>query len=107
MSEEKQLSAEERIERAKIPGKKAPPWHACYRGKVETALKCAITSFDDFGIWYTPGVAAPCREIHDDQSKVYEYTNKANAVAVVSDGSRVLGLGNIGPYAGLPVMAKN
>ena len=104
MSEEKQLSAEERIARAKIPGKKAPPWHARYRGKVETALKCAITSFDDFGIWYTPGVAAPCREIHDDQSKVYEYTNKANSVAVVSDGSRVLGLGNIGPHAGLPVM---
>jgi len=104
MGKERQLSAEERIERAKIPGKKAPPWHAFYRGKVETTLKCAITSFDDFGIWYTPGVAAPCREIHADPHKVFEYTNKANAIAVVSDGSRVLGLGNIGPHAGMPVM---
>lgn len=104
MGEEKKLSLEERLARAKIPGKKAPAWHAFYRGKVETTLKCAVTSFDDFGIWYTPGVAAPCREIHADQSKVFEYTNKANTVAVVSDGSRVLGLGNIGPHAGLPVM---
>jgi malate dehydrogenase (oxaloacetate-decarboxylating) len=104
MLEKKELSAEERIARTKIPGKKAPAWHAFYRGKVETALKCAVTSFDDFGIWYTPGVAAPCREIHADQSKVFEYTNVANTIAVVSDGSRVLGLGNIGPYAGLPVM---
>jgi len=78
--------------------------HAFYRGKVETALKCAITSNDDFGIWYTPGVATPCKEIHADPAKAYDYTNKANAVAVVSDGSRVLGLGNIGPLAGLPVM---
>ena len=104
MGDEKALSAEERIERAKIPGKKAPTLHAFYQGKIETTLKCAITSSDDFGIWYTPGVAAPCREIHADPRKVFEYTNKANSVAVVSDGSRVLGLGNIGPEAGLPVM---
>jgi len=99
-----QLTAEERIARAKLPGKKAPGMHAFYRGKIETALKCSINSFDDFGIWYTPGVAAPCREIHEDPAMAFEYTNKANAVAVVSDGSRVLGLGNIGPMAGLPVM---
>jgi malate dehydrogenase (oxaloacetate-decarboxylating) len=104
MKGEKKLSVEERIERAKIPGKKSPPWHAFYRGKVETSLKCAVTGFDDFGIWYTPGVATPCREIQADPTKVFEYTNKANAIAVVSDGSRVLGLGNIGPHAGLPVM---
>ncbi len=104
MGEENRLSAEERIAQANIPGKKAPAWHAFYRGKVEATLKCAVTSFDDFGIWYTPGVAAPCCEIHTDPRKVFEYTNKANTVAVVSDGSRVLGLGNIGPYAGLPVM---
>ena len=104
MSQEKKLTPEERIERAKLPGKRAPGWHAFYRGKVETTLKCAVTSFDDLGIWYTPGVAAPCNEIHADPSKVFDYTNKANAVAVVSDGSRVLGLGNIGPLAGLPVM---
>jgi len=104
MGENEALTAEERIERAKIPGQKAPKMHAFYRGKVETTLKCAISSVDDFGVWYTPGVAAPCREIQEDPSKVFAYTNKANCVAVVSDGSRVLGLGNIGPMAGLPVM---
>jgi malate dehydrogenase (oxaloacetate-decarboxylating) len=104
MVSDDQLTVEERIERAKIPGKKAPGLHAFYRGKVETALKCSINSFDDFGIWYTPGVATPCREIEADPAKAFEYTNKANAIAVVSDGSRVLGLGNIGPMAGLPVM---
>ncbi len=104
MVDDKALSAEERIAKAKIPGKKAPALHAFYRGKIETTLKCAVTSVDDFGIWYTPGVAAPCSEIHADPGKVFEYTNKANTIAVVSDGSRVLGLGNIGPCAGLPVM---
>ncbi|MDD5220052.1 MAG: NADP-dependent malic enzyme [Candidatus Bipolaricaulis sp.] len=100
----KELTVEERLELAKLPGKLAPEWHRRYRGKVEIALKCAVTSVDDFGIWYTPGVAAPCREIQADPSKAIDYTNKANTVAVVSDGSRVLGLGNIGPLAGLPVM---
>ncbi|MBU1050441.1 NADP-dependent malic enzyme [Candidatus Bipolaricaulota bacterium] len=104
MVSEGHLSAEERIEKAKLPGKKAPGMHAFYRGKIETTLKCSINSFDDFGIWYTPGVAAPCKEIQADPAKAFEYTNKANAIAVVSDGSRVLGLGNIGPMAGLPVM---
>ncbi len=104
MVSEGHLTAEERIALAKLLGKKAPGMHAFYRGKIETALKCSINSVDDFGIWYTPGVAAPCREIQEDPAKAFEYTNKANAVAVVSDGSRVLGLGNIGPMAGLPVM---
>ncbi len=91
-------------QKAKVPGLKAPSWHAHYGGKIETSLKCHVSQLEDFGIWYTPGVAAPCREIQDDPMKVFEYTNKANTVAVVSDGSRVLGLGNIGPEAGLPVM---
>lgn len=104
MSSDGHLSVEELIARAKLPGKKSPSLHAFYRGKVETALKCSINTFDDFGLWYTPGVAAPCREIQQDPTKVFEYTNKANAIAVVSDGSRVLGLGNIGPMASLPVM---
>ncbi len=104
MSEEKKLTPVERIERAKLPGRRAPGWHAFYRGKIETALKCAVTGFDDLGVWYTPGVAAPCKEIQTDPSKAIDYTNKANTVAVVSDGSRVLGLGNIGPLAALPVM---
>jgi malate dehydrogenase (oxaloacetate-decarboxylating) len=101
---EKGFDVEALKERAKVPGLKAPAWHAKYHGKIETALKCPVCGMDDFGIWYTPGVAAPCREIQADPMKVFEYTNKANTVAVVSDGSRVLGLGNIGPEAGLPVM---
>jgi malate dehydrogenase (oxaloacetate-decarboxylating) len=66
--------------------------------------KCPVTSDRDFALWYTPGVAAPCREIQKSPELVYEHTNKANTIAIVSDGSRVLGLGDIGPEAGLPVM---
>jgi len=101
---EKKPNVEELLEKAKEPGRKAPPLHAFYRGKVEVTAKCAITSFEDFAIWYTPGVAQPCREIAKDPEKVFEYTNKGNFVAVVSDGTRVLGLGDIGPLAALPVM---
>ena len=86
------------------PSQDAMILHPFYRGKVETALKCCVRDFNDFAIWYTPGVAAPCRAIAEDPEKVYEYTNKWNTVAVVSDGTRVLGLGDIGPKAGLPVM---
>src|SRR6516225_4313677 len=78
--------------------------HAVYQGKTQVAPKCPIRESTDFAYWYTPGVAAPCQAIQADPSKVYEFTNKANLIAIVSDGSRVLGLGNIGPYAGLPVM---
>ncbi|HYL35874.1 MAG TPA: NADP-dependent malic enzyme [Bryobacteraceae bacterium] len=78
--------------------------HALYHGKVQMAPKCPIRTPADFSYWYTPGVAAPCREIQADPSAVYQLTNKSNLIAVVSDGSRVLGLGNIGPLAGLPVM---
>ncbi|MFB6290462.1 MAG: NADP-dependent malic enzyme [Candidatus Bipolaricaulia bacterium] len=101
---EKELSEEELLEKAEKPGKDALKFHPFYRGKIQTNPKCSIRSFDDFGIWYTPGVAEPCREIDENPEKVFEHTNKANMVAVVSDGSRVLGLGNIGPKAGLPVM---
>jgi len=78
--------------------------HPFYQGKVQVAPKCIIRGFDDFAIWYTPGVAAPCRDIYANPEKVWVHTNRANMVAVVSDGSRVLGLGNIGPEAALPVM---
>ena len=78
--------------------------HAFYRGKIETTLKCRMRGWDDFAIWYTPGVAAPRLDIKANPSKVYEYTGKWNRVAVVSDGTRVLGMGDIGPEAGLPVM---
>lgn len=103
MSQEKP-NVEELLAKAKEPARKAPPLHAFYRGKVAVTAKCAITSYDDFAIWYTPGVAQPCREIAKDAEKVFEYTNKGNFVAVVSDGTRVLGLGDIGPLAALPVM---
>jgi malate dehydrogenase (oxaloacetate-decarboxylating) len=78
--------------------------HAIYQGKIQVVPKCPIRNSTDFAYWYTPGVAAPCRAIQADLSRVYEFTNKSNLIAVVSDGSRVLGLGNIGPHAGLPVM---
>ena len=104
MSEERKPTVEELLKKAEWPNKVAPARHKFYGGKLETLPKCSINSFDDFGIWYTPGVAAPCREIQKDPEKVFDYTNKGNYVAVISDGTRVLGLGDIGPLAGLPVM---
>ncbi|GAB4308654.1 MAG: NADP-dependent malic enzyme [Candidatus Bipolaricaulota bacterium] len=101
---EQKPNVDELLAKAKEPARKAPAWHAFYRGKVGLGVKCAITGYDDFAIWYTPGVAQPCREIAEAPEKVFEYTNKGNMVAVVSDGTRVLGLGDIGPHAALPVM---
>ena len=92
------------LAKAKQPSADAMRLHPFYRGKVEIALKCRVRDFNDFAIWYTPGVAAPCRAIAENPELVYEYTHKWNTVAVVSDGTRVLGLGDIGPKAGLPVM---
>jgi len=100
----KQVTVDELLAKAKQPSKDALRLHPYYRGKIEVIPKCRIRDFNDFAIWYTPGVASPCKEIHADIEKVYEMTNKWNFVAVVSDGSRVLGLGDIGPEAGLPVM---
>jgi len=103
MSEQK-MSVEQLLAKATKPASDAMKLHPFYRGKVETALKCTVRSFNDFAIWYTPGVAAPCKAIAADPELVYEHTNKWNTVIVVSDGTRVLGLGDIGPKAGLPVM---
>ncbi|HSR46763.1 MAG TPA: NADP-dependent malic enzyme [Anaerolineales bacterium] len=97
-------NVEELLAKAKQPSADAMRLHPYYRGKVEIALKCRVRDFNDFAIWYTPGVAAPCRAIAEDAEQVYEHTHKGNTVAVVSDGTRVLGLGDIGPKAGLPVM---
>ena len=83
---------------------KALQCHKEWNGKLETTAKSKVNSREDLAIAYTPGVAEPCKEIAKDKSLAYTYTWKANTVAVVSDGSAVLGLGNIGPYAAMPVM---
>jgi len=104
LSEKDPITVDQLLAKAAKPSADAMILHPFYRGKVETTLKCCVRDFNDFAIWYTPGVAAPCRAIAADPEKVYDYTNKWNTVAVVSDGTRVLGLGDIGPKAGLPVM---
>jgi len=99
-----QVTKEELLAKARKPAEDAMKLHPFYRGKMQTVPKCCIRDFNDFAIWYTPGVAEPCRAIKADREKVYEFTNKWNTVAIVSDGTRVLGLGDIGPEAALPVM---
>ncbi|MBC8512643.1 MAG: NADP-dependent malic enzyme, partial [Dehalococcoidia bacterium] len=98
------MTKEELLAKARKPAEDAMKLHPFYRGKMQTIPKCCVRDFNDFAIWYTPGVAEPCRAIEADKEKVYELTNKWNTVAVVSDGTRVLGLGDIGPEAGMPVM---
>lgn len=83
---------------------KALELHREWNGKLETVSKAPVKSREDLSYAYTPGVAEPCRVIAKDKEAAYTYTMKANTVAVVSDGSAVLGLGNIGPYAAMPVM---
>lgn len=100
----KKMTKEELIKKAEKPGKDAMRLHPFYRGKIKVMPKSCIRNFDDFAIWYTPGVAKPCLDIRDNPEKVFEHTNKANFVAVISDGTRVLGLGDIGPEASIPVM---
>src|SRR5712692_9250879 len=92
------------LKRAYAPAKLAMKYHPLYHGKIEIAPKVPVDSYDDFAVWYTPGVADPCKEIQKNPEKVFDLTNKWNNVAIVTDGTRVLGLGDIGPEAGLPVM---
>lgn len=78
--------------------------HEQWQGKLEITAKSKVNSKEDLSLAYTPGVAEPCRKIHANKEDVYKYTMKGNTVAVISDGSAVLGLGNIGPEAAMPVM---
>src|SRR3989441_7845912 len=99
-----EVSDEEKLRRANLPKELSAKYHPFYEGKVEIVPKVPIRGHEDFAIWYTPGVAQPCLDIKADPSKVWQLTNKWNNVAIVTDGTRVLGLGDIGPEAGLPVM---
>lgn len=84
--------------------KKALDFHRRYRGKIQVVSKVPFREYGDLAIYYTPGVAAVSGQVHKDKDSVFEYTNRGNMVAVVSDGTRVLGLGDIGPEAAMPVM---
>ena len=83
---------------------KALLMHEKWNGKLETIAKSKVNTREDLAITNTPGVAEPCKMIAKDPEAAYKYTMKANTVAVISDGSAVLGLGNIGAYAAMPVM---
>ena len=83
---------------------KALQLHAQWEGKIATTAKCSVTSREDLALAYTPGVAEPCKVIAANPEAVYQYTIKSNTIAVISDGSAVLGLGNIGALAAMPVM---
>lgn len=97
-------SREDLLAKTKKPGEEAMRLASLYQGKVQVLPKCPVRGLDDFAVWYSPGVAALCQAIQANRERVFDYTNRGNTIAVVSDGSRILGLGNIGPEAGLPVM---
>ena len=98
------LSAKQKRGRPMTNNEKSLMMHEQWNGKLEIVSKAPVKSREDLAIAYTPGVAEPCKVIARDKEEAYKYTMKANTVAVVSDGSAVLGLGNIGPHAAMPVM---
>jgi len=98
------VTKEELLAKAKKPAQDAMIMHEYYKGKMQTMPRAIVRDFNDFSIWYSPGVAAPCMAINKEVNRVYDMTNKWNTIAVVSDGTRVLGLGDIGPEAAIPVM---
>jgi malate dehydrogenase (oxaloacetate-decarboxylating) len=104
LMDQPKMTKEELLEKAKKPAQDSMKMHPYYKGKIEVVPKCVIRDINDFAIWYTPGVAEPCKAINKNPELAYQYTNKANMVGIVSDGTRVLGLGDIGPLGALPVM---
>jgi len=100
----KKVTKEELLAKAKKPAQDSMKLHMFYGGKIQIAPKCQVRDYQDFAIYYTPGIAEPCRAIQADEARIDELTNRGNMVAVISDGTRVLGLGDIGPKAGYPVM---
>jgi malate dehydrogenase (oxaloacetate-decarboxylating) len=98
------VSVDQLLKKAYEPARLAMIYHPFYEGKIEVVPKCAVWDFSAFAIWYTPGVAEPCKAINKDKELSYIHTNRWNTVGVISDGTRVLGLGDIGPEAGMPVM---
>ena len=98
------VSVDVLLKKAYEPARLAMIYHPFYEGKIEVVPKCAVWDFSAFAIWYTPGVAEPCKAINKDKDLSYIHTNRWNTVGVISDGTRVLGLGDIGPEAGMPVM---
>ena len=101
---QKKMSKEELLEKSKKPSEDALKLHPFYKGKIQITSKCVIRDFSDFGIWYSPGVAASCLAIKKNKELSFEHTNRANTICIISDCTRVLGLGDIGPEAGMPVM---
>ena len=97
---------DESVEEAKTLalGERSIRLAAFYQGKIETVPKVPVRSLEDFSIWYTPGIAAVSRAIEADPDRSFELTGRWNTIAIVTDGSRVLGLGNVGPRAAMPVM---
>jgi len=104
MKGERKDTEKEPLSTVKNPEEKALRWHSLYKGKIEIGLKAPVRCYSDFAIWYTPGVAKPSMAIRNSRERVYEYTNKGNFVAIITDGTRVLGLGDVGAEAALPVM---
>ena len=99
-----QAEIEQLIAKATKPAADAMLLHPFYKGKYQVVPKCCVRDFSDFGIWYTPGVAAPCKDIQAHPEMSFVHTNRANTICVLTDGTRVLGLGDIGPEASMPVM---
>jgi malate dehydrogenase (oxaloacetate-decarboxylating) len=98
------VSVDVLLKKAYEPARLAMIYHPFYEGKIEVVPKCAVWDFSAFAVWYTPGVAEPCKAINKNKDLSYIHTNRWNTVGVISDGTRVLGLGDIGPEAGMPVM---